>query len=156
MPLLRANHRGCIHCHQVQEYRLLQTFAYGTFQRDDLFRYPLPENVGLMFDRDHGHRIAEILPGSAAAKAALQTGDVITRVNGIPIHSEEDTRWALHRASENKPITLAVSRPSKTTAATDLVNIELNPQPGWRQTELGWRKSLRSIPVPWGFLAYSL
>ncbi|MCY2965301.1 MAG: thioredoxin family protein, partial [Planctomycetota bacterium] len=53
-PLLKANHSGCVHCHQVQEFRLLQSFADGAFDKQLLFPFPLPENVGLRFDRDHG------------------------------------------------------------------------------------------------------
>src|SRR5436189_2578241 len=54
IPLLKAAHQGCVHCHQVQEYRLLQAFHDGRFERQLVFGFPLPESVGIRFDRDHG------------------------------------------------------------------------------------------------------
>ncbi len=69
IPLLKAAHQGCVHCHQVQEYRLLQAFRDGRFARQQLFGFPLPESIGIRFDRFHGHKIAEVIPGSAAARA---------------------------------------------------------------------------------------
>src|SRR5436190_12921809 len=42
IPLLGANHRGCVHCHQVQEYRLLQAHRDKTFTTAQLFGFPLP------------------------------------------------------------------------------------------------------------------
>lgn len=157
IPLLRANHRGCVHCHQVQEYRQLQAFHYGKFTRENLFRFPLPENLGLKFDRAHGHRVAEIDEKSELAKLPLLAGDVITRVNDVPVHSEEDVRWALHHAAEDKPIVLTATRPSKTTPSQTLIwQLELTPPANWRQTELWWRKSLRSVPFSLGFLGFKL
>jgi predicted metalloprotease with PDZ domain len=98
IPLLKRGHQGCVHCHQVQEYRMLQDFHDKKFSREQLFGYPLPENVGLGFDRAHGHRIEAVIPDSPAAKAGLAAGDVVTRVADVAVHSEQDFRWALHRA----------------------------------------------------------
>src|SRR5262245_50718631 len=77
IPCLKRAHQGCVHCHQVREFRLLQDFHDGKFQREQLFVYPLPENIGLNFDRDHGHRIKEVLPDSPAAMAGLAVGDIV-------------------------------------------------------------------------------
>lgn len=157
MPLLRTNHRGCVHCHQVQEYRILQAYHDGGFRRRDLFGYPLPENIGLKFDRGHGHRVQAIVAGSAAAKTQLAVGDVITRVNDVPIRSEEDVRWALHRAADDRPVVITATRAAVgNPPATSTVQFDLRPTGEWRQTDLGWRKSVRSMPVPWGFLAFAL
>lgn len=156
IPLLRENHQGCVHCHQVKEYRQLQAYRDGKFERSMLFSYPLPENLGLVFDRKHGHAVKEILPESAAAKAGLKPGDVVTRAGDVPVHSEQDLRWALHRAAEDRPVTLAVERPGAgRDSGTERLTLELSPAGAWKQTDLGWRKSLRSVPVPWGFLAYA-
>ena len=62
IPLLRKNHRGCVHCHQVREYRLLQSGKEGRFTTRQLFNWPLPENIGLIFDRRHGHRVEKVIP----------------------------------------------------------------------------------------------
>jgi predicted metalloprotease with PDZ domain len=156
IPLLRTSHRGCVHCHQVAEYRLLQDFHKKAFKPEQLFGFPLPENVGIRFDRAHGHKIEKVIDGSAAATAGLQAGDVVTRVSDVPVHSEQDLRWALHRALKGNQPTVTVARPGSDGVSATTVCMKLILGPKWRETELGWRKSLRSVPLPMGFLAYAL
>ncbi len=155
IPLLKASHQGCIHCHQVQEYRILQAFHDKKFTSEQLFGFPLPENLGIRFDRAHGHRVESVAEGSAAAQAGVVPGDLVTRVGDVPIHSEQDVRWALHRGSEGDRPTLTLERNSAGGPPRSL-QVTLPLGPGWRQTELGWRKSLRSMPLALGFLAYPL
>jgi len=173
-PLLKQHHSGCLHCHQVQEYRLLQSFADGAFDPGLLFPFPLPENVGLEFDRDHGHRVARVREGSAAARAGLEVGDVLTQAGGQPIRSEDDFRWTLHHAPQSGTLTVVVLRegqrgagqpgeapppegavPNRSRSATRVTR-ELELGPDWKRGDVSWRKSLRSYPVVWGFLGYSL
>jgi len=156
IPLLKRSHQGCVHCHQVQEFRILQAFHDKTFSREQLFGFPLPENVGIRFDRSHGHKIEVVIPGTAAAKAELKTGDVVTRVDDVPIHSEQDVRWALHRATDRDKLMVTVVRPATDAAPARTIRVQLSPEADWRQTELGWRKSLRSVPFVVGCLAYPL
>ncbi len=153
MPLLQQNHRGCIHCHQVREYGLLQSFHDGQFTRRELFPFPLPENLGVNFDLQHGHRIDQVEPGSPAEQADLKPGDVITQVNNVPVHSEYDFRWALHRAADQQPLAVKLERQAK---AVEVVTTNVTPTGPWRETNVGWRKSLRSVPFPLGVRGYSL
>jgi S1-C subfamily serine protease len=140
----------------VAEYQLLQAFHDKTFSRGQLFKFPLPENIGVRFDRAHGHKIEAVLPDSPVAKAGLAAGDVVTRVGDVPIHSEQDVRWALHRAPEGDKPTVTVLRKERKSVSATTVRVQLQLAPKWRETELGWRKSLRSVPLPLGFLAYAL
>lgn len=156
IPLLKAGHQGCVHCHQVQEYRLLQAFRDRDFKREQLFGFPLPESIGIRFDRAHGHKIAEIIPDSPAATAGLADGDVVTRIGVVPVRSEQDLRWALHRMPETEKPQVTVLRAGSSAASGRTVVTTLSPGKNWRQTELGWRKSLRSVPLPLGFLGYPL
>ena len=156
IPLLKRGHQGCVHCHQIQEFQILQAFHDKMFSRDQLFGFPLPDNLGIRFDRAHGHKIESIIPDSAADKAGLLAGDVVSRVDNVPVHSEQDVRWALHRAEENGKPLIAVVRSAPDAAVARTLRFELAPQRGWRQTELGWRRSLRSVPFPVGCLAYPL
>ena len=155
IPLLRDNHSGCVHCHQVREYRLLQSFHDGAFRRDDLFPFPLPENIGLKLDRAHGHRVSEVVEKSAAAVEGLRPGDTIVRVDDVPVHSEGDVRWALHRAKADQPLAIVARRESP-SGNSSTVTTELRLSMNWKQTDLGWRKSLRSVPLPLGFIGYAM
>lgn len=154
IPLLKDNHQGCVHCHQIQEYRLLQSYLDGKFERRMLFGYPLPERLGLQLDRKSGQQVERLAPDSAAVAAGLKPEDIIGRVNGIPIRSEYDIRWALHRATDDQPVKIVVDRQTLGTKAS--VELSLTPRGDWRQSDLGWRKSLRSVPLQMGFLGYSL
>jgi hypothetical protein len=156
IPLLKASHQGCVHCHQVQEYRILQSFHDKKFSQEQLFGYPLPENLGVRFDRSHGHRVEKLIEGSPATQAGLAAGDVVIRVGDVPVHSEQDLRWALHRAPKEDRPTLTFVRNSEGNSPPRTLTVQLALGPGWRQAELGWRKSLRSMPLPLGFLAYPM
>jgi len=153
IALLKKHHQGCVHCHQIREYRLLQSFHEGTFTRRKLFGWPLPENIGLKLDLTHGHIIKKILAKSPAADSDLQSGDEIVQVNNVPIHSEYDIRWALHHASDQKPIRIIARREGKPSRT---VSVELQPEENWRNTDVSWRKSMRSVPMEFGFRGYSL
>jgi len=156
IPLLKSNHQGCVHCHQVREYRLLQSYYGKTFSREELFVYPLPENLGIRFDRRHGHKIERVAPHSPAANAGLLVGDIVTRLGDVPIHSEQDVRWSLHRMPSTAQPFMNVERNATGSAPDQTIRVQLRLNGAWRETELGWRKSLRSVPLPMGFLAYDL
>ncbi|MBQ18802.1 MAG: hypothetical protein CMJ65_16975 [Planctomycetaceae bacterium] len=155
IPLLRANHRGCIRCHKVREYQLLQSFHEGRFTRRDLFRFPLPETLGLSIHRDHGHRVESVRPGSVAQAAGVRAGDVVTRVDKVPVHSEYDIRYALDRTADGQAIRVTVLRPNR-EGDPRLQTLSLAPKPGWWVSGIGWKKSLRSAPFRTGMRGYSL
>ena len=154
IPLVAQHHSGCIHCHEVQEYRIRQAFVDGTFTRKMLFGHPLPENLGLLIDRTHGHKAERVEAESPAARGGVQPGDRVVRVNDVPIRSEQDIRWALHRAEGTGTVALTVARTSG--VRTETLRLEVPVAGDWKQTELGWRKSLRSVPLPLGFLGFPL
>jgi serine protease Do len=156
IPLLKKNHQGCVHCHQVREYSLLQAYHDQRFNRELLFTFPLPESLGIEIDRTHGHRVLRVRDGSPAADAELKTGDVVIRCADVPIRSELDLRWALHRLPQiSDRVTLLVERqPGSPMAQT--IEAPLSLPSGWRHSELSWRKSSRSVPSDWGFRAAAL
>ena len=158
MPLLEKNNQGCVHCHLVREYSLLQAYHDGRFRRDLLFTFPLPETLGMEIDRQHGHRAAKVQPDSVAASCGMKAGDEVVQINGVPIRSELDIRWSLHRLPlDMSRVTVQVRRePSDAASANppiraQFVTVELKLPPRWREGELGWRKSSRSIPMDWSF-----
>ena len=56
-PAAQRTRGECIHCHQVAEFRRAQQKSLGTWKRDGLWVYPLPENVGITMDVDRGDRV---------------------------------------------------------------------------------------------------
>ncbi len=157
IPLLKKSHNGCVHCHQIREYSLLQAYHDNRFQRELLFTFPLPESLGIEIDRAHGHRVAKVRDGSPAADAKLSAGDIVIRCADVPIRSDLDLRWALHRLPlTSDRVMLLVERHLTNASTTRTAEVQLLLPAGWRQSELSWRKSSRSMPSDWGFRAAAL
>jgi S1-C subfamily serine protease len=73
-----------------------------------------------------GVLIREVRSGTAAAKAGLQAGDVIIKVDGKPVRTLADLRVVLRDKSDQKSVTLGIIR--KTAEMSVTVGIE-RPQP---------------------------
>lgn len=131
----------CLHCHQVKEALNADLERKGTWSRDLVWRYPLPENVGLTLELDRGNVVKEVAGGSPAAAAGLQAGDVVRRLNGVPVHSFADAQFALDKAPRAGTI------PIRWRRGDDVREGKLALAEGWRKTDLSWRPSMhRLIP----------
>jgi S1-C subfamily serine protease len=136
--------RACIHCHQVYDFRREALQAAGRWGLDELWVYPLPENVGLTLEVDRGDAIARVAADSPAGRLGLRPGDRLTAVAGRPVASFADVQYALHRAPARGPLEVAWQRQGREMTG----NMAL-PE-GWRKTDISWRWSLRGLdPAPW-------
>jgi hypothetical protein len=129
--------RGCMHCHNVWEGLRDQERAAGTFTRESLDVYPLPENVGLTLDPVRGNEVTGALPDSGAQRAGLRAGDVLTKIDDTAIRAQGDVMRALHLAPAEGPITVHWRRGDQVRSAT------LEVAAGWKATDLSWRASVR-------------
>ncbi len=135
---------SCIHCHQVYDFRRESLQAEGKWRLDEVWVYPLPENVGLSMDLDEGDRVQAVADQSPAYHAGLLTHDRLRRVNGIPIASIADVQYGLHRAESEGDIAISWLRDGKSMSS------QLSVSKGWRKTDISWRWSLRGLePAPW-------
>jgi serine protease Do len=90
--------QSCLHCHQINDILREPAVVAKTFdKRRDFDVWPLPENVGLALDRDHGLLAANVVAGSAADKAGMKVGDVLGAAGGRRCFSQADFRGVLHR-----------------------------------------------------------
>ena len=129
----------CIHCHQVHELRRQHQKEAGTWRRDDLWIYPLPDNVGLVLEVDRGNHLRSVQPRSPADQAGVRPGDVLVTLNNLPIASFADAQYALHRAPVKGSIPLAWKRGDKVMTGQLIV------AEGWRKTNLTWRPSILDL-----------
>jgi serine protease Do len=134
----QRNH-DCIHCHQVYEFRRAAEKANGTFRREALWVYPLPENVGLTLEVNQGNLVKTVAADSPAGQAGLQAGDTLRTVNGVPIASFADLQHALHRAPAKGRIPIAWQHDGANRDA------EIELAEGWRKTNITWRPSMLDI-----------
>jgi hypothetical protein len=133
------NFRGCIHCHQVKEIRRDDLISAGKWDRNEVYAYPLPENTGFSLEPDRGNVVRSVTPSGPAARAGLQEGDVIQRLNGYSVHSFADAQYALHKAPVKGQIPIAWRR-GKEQITAGLMLAE-----GWRKTNITWRPSLLGL-----------
>jgi membrane-associated protease RseP (regulator of RpoE activity) len=139
----RLTARACVHCHQVYDFRRQARQAAGTWRLDEVWVYPLPENVGLTLAVDRGDRVRKVAPNSAADRAGLRPGDVLRSVNRVPVASIADVQYALHRAPAAGKIPVTWERAGKKRQGV------LALADGWRKTDVSWRWSLRGLdPSP--------
>ena len=133
-----VKNQACLHCHQVAEVLREPAISAGAFDRKkDTQVWPLPENVGIELERDHGLLVTTVAEGSPAAKAGMKPGDVLAAAGGRKLFGQADFRGVLHRGPKGAgSIPLVWLRGGKPTEG------ELEVCDGWRQTVLDWRMSI--------------
>jgi hypothetical protein len=130
--------QSCIHCHQVNDILRQPAVAAKTFdKRRDFDVWPLPENVGLALDRDHGLLVTNVVSGSPADRAGLKAGDVLGAAGGRRCFSQTDFRGALHRGPRG-----AGEIEVWWTRGAVAMSGKLAVAEGWRKTILNWRMSV--------------
>jgi serine protease Do len=139
----RLKETACIHCHQVYDFRREVAETAGKWRLDDVWVYPLPENVGLTLEVDLGDRLRSVAADSPAGRAGLHAGDTLTEVNGVPVASQADVQYGLHRAPPSGQVTVGWRRDGREMSGRIVL-----PE-GWRKTDISWRASTRSLgPSP--------
>lgn len=129
---------NCIHCHMIHDAEQNHAFETGKLTHDFLWRYPPPENAGLVINPQSGVRVMKVVAGSPAEQAGVQPGEDVTHMNGQAIASVADMQWVLN-ALTNGDESVSV-RTSKTGDHT------LKLPAGWKQTDISWRGSMWSVP----------
>lgn len=137
-PYAAEQFKSCIHCHQVAEFLRLPSVEAGTFDKiKDTQVWPLPENVGVAVDRDHGLLVTAVKKGGAADRAGIRRGDVFAAAEGTPLFGQADFRGVLHRGPMGDGKMDVIWKRNGT-----LMNGTLEVKDGWRVTNLVWRKSM--------------
>lgn len=128
---------NCVHCHMIHDAAHFAAQENGSFRKDLLWKYPLPDTVGIKIDRNSGVRVREVPADSPAARAGLKKGDEILRMNGQRIASIADMQWVLHHLP-NQDTTLKVE-----TRRSSLPPLQLKR--GWKEYDVSWRGSIWSV-----------
>ncbi|MDG2122273.1 MAG: thioredoxin family protein [Verrucomicrobiales bacterium] len=133
-----AEHGACLHCHQVGDMANLEALDAGRFEVKQLYEtWPLPENVGILLDRDDGLLVKAVSEGSVAEAAGLKTGDRLGMADGMRLFGQADFRGVLHRSGRGADeIPLAWLRDG------GVVFGAFEVEDGWRETENWWRKTV--------------
>jgi S1-C subfamily serine protease len=131
--------RGCYHCHNVKEALNADLEKKGEWTRDLVWRYPLPESVGVELEVGRGNVVRAVRAKSPAAAAGLKAGDVLRRLNGVPLHSQADVQFALDKAPKVGAAEVVWARGEKTMRA------KLALPEGWHKGDVTWRPSMQYV-----------
>ena len=129
---------NCVHCHNVHDAEHQQALDRGQYSARMMWKYPLPENIGLKIDRRSGIQIQDVTPGSGAAKAGIQANDEIVRMNGQWIASIADMQWVLHHLSGDE------AQVHIETRRAGVFTVKLAPD--WKRIDFSWRASMWNAP----------
>ena len=90
---------------------------------------PLDENVAaaLGLPKDQGELVRSVVPGQAAARAGLQQGDVILRVNGQPVNPDQTVSFLIANTTVGTRVPVDIVRDGR--------RVTLQVAPGQRPTE---------------------
>ncbi len=96
----------------------------------------------------NGALVSEVVPDSAAQRAGLQSGDVITEINGTPILESNQLRMVVSMMNPSQSVNLKVFRNGQTNAVT----AKLGAMPGERverasNDNTGTEKALEGVSV---------
>jgi len=136
---------NCIHCHNIHDAEYQHALETGTYTREMLWKYPLPDNIGLKIDRKDGVRIQQVVADSAAARAGFQAGEDVVRMNGQRILSIADMQWVLHPLpNTDTQVEIETSRSGRKMVAL---------KAGWKESDFSWRGSTWNAPPRFGVWA---
>ncbi len=123
-------HKGCIHCHNVEDGWTKSLRDAGQPVPDRLMaRWPRPERMGVTLAPGERAAVIEVQKGTPADKAGFRPGDRLVRLGGQPLLSVADVEWALYVAPDSGDLKARVDRAGETRELT------VTLPPGWRFIE---------------------
>ena len=137
--LPEARGKGCVHCHEAKEIAYDRLRKAGKWTPELIWRYPLPNRLGLILRVDRGNEIKQVSPNSSAALTGLRAGDIVRSINDVPIHSIADAQYALDGAAVSGQLDVRWRRGKRDFTG----KLELST--GWRKADIGWRASMQSV-----------
>ena len=69
-------------------------------------------------ENDQGAQVDQVGPGTPAAAAGIRCNDLVTAVNGRPVHTANDLVAAIHSAKPGQTVSITASRPGPNGKAT--------------------------------------
>ena len=140
--------QACIHCHQVNDILRIDKIDLGKFdKKKDLDMWPLPENSGILLDRDHGLKITDFIT-DRPIEHDLKKGDQLIAAGDRLLFSQADYRGVLHRFDNQGKLPVWVNRDG------EVIKTTLSLKENWKQPlkieHLYWRKSVYDGPISAG------
>jgi hypothetical protein len=134
-PRKATERQQCIHCHMVKEFALRARWEDGRLSRDDLFLFPMPQQIGLEIDDRDGRVVKRVIEDSPAATSGIKAGDEVLSVGGQPIVSVADMQWALNSAPDEVELPITLRRGDRR------IETKVTLSGDWKKSDIAWRAS---------------
>lgn len=134
-PVKNRKEAHCVHCHHVRADFQRLKYEQRKLTANDLWVYPLPENIGLQMDVDDGLRVREVTANSPAAKSGIRAADELVLMNRQRLLSQADIQWVLNQSPAQAKLAVTFTRGRRTLEKT----VKLSGD--WKQSDLSWRES---------------
>ena len=147
--LLKKNPKQCFHCHMVYDGRRDMGRQKKQWDKNEIYRWPLPDQIGLLLDREDQVLVTKVKPSSVASEAGLKAGDRLLKLNGQHIRTHADVQWVLENAGQEAgSLTAEINRRGITQKSS------LNLKSGWKKTDpltVSWRPTMWATSPKPGF-----
>ena len=102
---------------------------------------PLDENIAasLGLPKDRGEIVRSVVPGEAAARAGIQQGDVIVRVNGQEVTPDQTVSYLVANTAVGSRVPIDIIRDGKRKTVTVAVGQRPTDEQLAQQAGGGWR-----------------
>ena len=150
-PMIAKRDESCIHCHDVKVATLRHKRAIGKLDKEMVFTYPSPSNLGIQIDPDRQNIVAHVDSDSAASSGGLVVGDQLASSNGQRILTYADFTRVLELAPETGKLPVTVVRNGRSH------ELSIDLPRGWRtgrsrnDFDPSWRPSLETVGPGGGF-----
>ncbi len=144
---LKKDKIDCFHCHMVYDSFRKDEQALGTWSRSEIWKYPLPDQVGLLMEVEDPSLIRKVASSSAAYRSRIRSKDRIIYLEDQRVRSHADIQWVLENASPNATtLRVVVERKGKRK------ELKLRLRKGWKVSDskvVSWRPTIWSYrPAP--------
>lgn len=149
--MLAKRKNKCIHCHDVKSAQLKELAAAGKLNKEMIYTYPSPTNLGIEIDPQNQQTVAAVIPDSAADKAGILAGDILNQVADQKVLTFADITRVLELATDQSELTVDFQRAGKSASTT------IRLQDRWRiSPDPSWRESTHAVGPNSGFWAVRL
>jgi hypothetical protein len=132
----RMKNKGCVHCHNVNEYDRREAFERKAYDRTFLSQYPPPEKWGLTLGKSDSRCVKSVRPNSFADRAGLKAGDLLETVNDTPILSYGDLFFAMNFSPDKGEAKVTYKRDGQ--GKQTMLKLEGD----WKRSDISWRRSI--------------